>query len=189
LAFYLSNFFFCRDLNQSLEKLKLSFKKKFTYYGQQVDKTDDELTSNENTYVEDSFCVKDSFSEEVNQILIIVTSSSAWSEEKSLSENPENISIPKGSEKASAKTADYSTYFKSDFLDEGDADAKISALLELYPELKENADPARKKQNGPEKAPKSSSSDEDDCDEKFEKCTFSAVFIISFDEFIATKDS
>ncbi|VDN20904.1 unnamed protein product [Gongylonema pulchrum] len=135
-----------QDLNQSLEKLKLSFKKKFTCYGQQVNKTDDELTSSENTYVEDSFCVKDSLSE--------VTSSSAWSEEKSPSENPENIPSPKESEKASAvsrflfferkkKTADYSTYFKSDFLDEGDADAKISTLLELYPELKENADPAR----------------------------------------------
>ncbi|MCP9264173.1 Acidic repeat-containing protein [Dirofilaria immitis] len=94
-----------QNISRLLETL--SFTKRNTF-GHRVDRTDDEATSiYEDTYLEDSFLVKDYPSSE------------------------------------GFKTAELSSFFRSDLSDASIDNNKVSTLFELYPELKENLNPER----------------------------------------------
>ncbi|KAM3721839.1 Germ cell nuclear acidic-1 protein [Dirofilaria immitis] len=125
-----------QNISRLLETL--SFTKRNTF-GHRVDRTDDEATSiYEDTYLEDSFLVKDYPSSEEN---FSNTSNDELKFKKKKSTYTSNREIVR--KEADKKTAELSSFFRSDLSDASIDNNKVSTLFELYPELKENLNPER----------------------------------------------
>ncbi|VIO95779.1 conserved hypothetical protein [Brugia malayi] len=153
-----------QDISRLLETL--SFTRRNTY-GHRVDRTDDEATSvSDDTYLEDSFLVKDYTSSEENSSNISNDEKSYRKKESTYNRQRQKI-IRKELEKESAE---FSSFFKSDLSDASIDSKKVSTLFELYPELKENVNLKRNSLNnyGNKICNELALSDEDS-DEKFEK--------------------
>uniref|UniRef100_A0A8R1XTL1 SprT-like domain-containing protein n=1 Tax=Onchocerca volvulus TaxID=6282 RepID=A0A8R1XTL1_ONCVO len=156
------------DINvQNVSRLleTLSFTKR-NAYGHRVDGTDDEASSiDEDTYLEDSFLVKDYTSSEENFSNI---SDDEHSLKKGRSICTYNREIAR--KKTNKKTTETSSFLKSDRSDISTDNDKVSTLFELYPELKENLnlEGNQVSNDGLEIHNKSTESDVDS-DDKFEK--------------------
>ncbi|OZC06766.1 hypothetical protein X798_06229 [Onchocerca flexuosa] len=154
------------DINiQNVSRLleTLSFTKRNTY-GHRVDGTDDEETSiDEDTYLEDSFLVKD------------YTSSEGFL----FAFNSQHINMNCATQMIShllliffflQKTVGTSSFFRSDCSDISTDNDKISTLFELYPELKENLNlEGNQISNGSLEIRNESTESDVDSDDKFEK--------------------
>uniref|UniRef100_A0A915PJK1 SprT-like domain-containing protein n=1 Tax=Setaria digitata TaxID=48799 RepID=A0A915PJK1_9BILA len=152
------------DTNMSIQSVSclleaLSFKKRNTY-GHRVDRTDDEATSiDEDTYLEDSFVVKDYTSDENSNV----------SSDEEPFEKQSNRKLRK-QKKTDKKAVGFSSFFKSDVSYTSSDEDKVSMLLDLYPELKENMSVVGKKLNSDSPEVRSGPVECDvDSDEDFEK--------------------
>ncbi|EFO24227.2 hypothetical protein LOAG_04258 [Loa loa] len=112
----------------------LSFTKRNTY-GHRIDRTDDEITSiSENTYLEDSFLVKDDISFE--EYLSNTSSDEESFKKKRSIYNRQNRKIVR--KEADKEIAKSSSLFRSSLSDVSINNEKVSTLFELYPELEKN---------------------------------------------------
>ncbi|VBB29442.1 unnamed protein product [Acanthocheilonema viteae] len=148
----------------------LSFTKRRNNYGHRVDRSDDEATSiDEDTYLEDSFLIKDYTSEE--------NFSNTSSDEQSFRKNESTHNR----QQQEMRTAEISSFFRNDLSDISIDNEKISTLFELYPELRENVIPTEKSLSNDSIEIRSEFTKfDEDSDEKFEKCTLK--FIMSDSE-------
>ncbi|CAG9532321.1 unnamed protein product [Cercopithifilaria johnstoni] len=113
----------------------LNFTKRNTY-GYRVDCTDDEATSiDEDTYLEDSFVIKDYTSEE--NFSNTSSDEQYFKKKRSTCGQQQQEIVPKEIDK---RTAEISSFFRNDLSDVSIDNKKVSTLFELYPELKENVD-------------------------------------------------
>uniref|UniRef100_A0A0R3RZS9 SprT-like domain-containing protein n=1 Tax=Elaeophora elaphi TaxID=1147741 RepID=A0A0R3RZS9_9BILA len=153
------------EKNVSLLLETLSFTKRNTY-GHRVDRTDDEVTSiDEDTYLEDSFLVKDYTSSG--------DPSNSSNDEQSFKTkrntcNRQHQEIVQ--KEADKSVAEISSFFRNDLSDANIDNKNVSMLLELYPELKENVGLKRNSLSNDSIEIRSESTQYDeDSDEKFEK--------------------
>ncbi|VDM20353.1 unnamed protein product [Wuchereria bancrofti] len=154
-----------QNISRLLETL--SFTKRNTYR-HRVDHTDDEVTSvSDDTYLEDSFLVKDYTSSEEENSSYISNDEQSYKKKNNTYNRQRQKSVRKELDK---KTAEFSSFFKSDLSDASIDSKKVSTLFDLYPELKENVDLKRNSLNNysNEICNEFVPSDEDS-DEKFEK--------------------
>ncbi|VDK85925.1 unnamed protein product [Litomosoides sigmodontis] len=146
-----------------LETLNLT---KRNTYGYRVDRTDDEETSiDEDTYLEDSFVIKDYTSEE--SFPNTLSDNQSFEEKRSIRKRQRRKTIQKEADKG---TSEISSFFRNDLLGVTIDDKNVSTLLELYPELKENTNlKENPSKTGSTETRGESAEIDEDGDEKFEK--------------------